>query len=225
GLKIITNTGYYGAAKDRYIPDHARRETADQLAARWVHEWRHGIDGSGIRPGFMKIGVDGGALSEIDAKLVRAAAMAHRDTGLTMAIHTGESADSVRGQLKILREEGVAPSAWIWVHAHKVEDPADLVRVAGEGGWVELDGVSAAPADIARHLELIGALRKAGHWNRVLLSHDGNSFRYGGKPMKPYDGLFTHFIPAMKKAGYDDEQIRQVTVLNPREAFQVARRS
>ena len=168
--------------------------------------------------------MDPGALTSIDGKLVRAAAITHRETGLAMAIHTGDSVESVRGQLGILRDEGVEPSAWIWVHANKMEDPAELIRVAGEGGWIELDGVSANPDDIVRHLRLLEALRKAGHWNRVLLSHDGNSFRYGGRPMKPYDGLFTHFLPAMKKAGYSDADIRQVTVGNPREAFRVARR-
>jgi len=224
GLKILTNTGLYGAANDRYVPEYARSETADQLAARWIGEWENGIGDSGIRPGFMKIGVDPGALSKFDAKLVRAAAITHRETGLAIAVHTGASTESVRGQLGILGEEGVAPSAWIWVHANKMQDATELVRVARQGGWVELDGVSADAENNAEHLRLLGALRESGYLDRVLLSHDGNSFRYGGRPMKPYDGLFTHFLPAMKKAGYGDEEIRQVTVLNPRQAFRVARR-
>lgn len=224
GLKILTNTGYYGAATDRYVPAHAMTESAEQLAARWINEWKNGIGDSGIRPGFMKIGVDAGPLSPVDAKLVRAAAMAHRDTGLTMAVHTGDSVESVRGQLHVLREEGVAPSAWIWVHANKLSDPTELLRVAGEGGWIELDGVSASPEAVELHLRHLSALRSSGLIGRVLLSHDGNSFRFGGRPMKPYDGLFTHFLPALRKAGYSDEEIRQLTELNPQEAFRVALR-
>src|SRR6185503_368612 len=57
GLNILTNTGYYGAAGNKFLPKHAFTESAGQLAARWVAEWRDGIDGSGIRPGFMKLGV------------------------------------------------------------------------------------------------------------------------------------------------------------------------
>jgi phosphotriesterase-related protein len=88
GLHIITNTGYYGAANDRYVPPHAFEETAEQLAGRWVKEWKEGIDGTGIRPGFVKLAVDAGPLSEIDAKLLRAGALTHLATGLTLAVHT-----------------------------------------------------------------------------------------------------------------------------------------
>ena len=63
GLHIISNTGYYGAAGDKHLPAHAFKESAQQLAQRWINEQRRGIDGTDILPGFMKIGVDpGGAL-------------------------------------------------------------------------------------------------------------------------------------------------------------------
>lgn len=55
GLHIITNTGLYGANKDRHIPKFAYTETTDVLARRWITEYQRGIDG--IKPGFMKIGV------------------------------------------------------------------------------------------------------------------------------------------------------------------------
>ena len=58
GMRILTNTGYFGAAHDRYVPAHAFEETADQIAQRWIDEWENGIDGTDIRPGFIKIGVD-----------------------------------------------------------------------------------------------------------------------------------------------------------------------
>ena len=53
GLHIITNTGFYGAANDKYVPAIARQETAAQLAARWTREFQEGIDGTGIRPGII----------------------------------------------------------------------------------------------------------------------------------------------------------------------------
>ena len=67
-LHILTNTGYYGAANDKFLPPHAFTESADQLAARWIREAREGIDGTGIKPAFMKIGVDAGPLSDVDAQ-------------------------------------------------------------------------------------------------------------------------------------------------------------
>lgn len=82
GLNIITATGYYGAANDRFVPSHAYKETAEELASRWIEEFERGIEGTGIKPGIIKIGVDAGPLSEIDAKLVQAAALTHLKTGL-----------------------------------------------------------------------------------------------------------------------------------------------
>ena len=58
GLHIVTNTGYYGGANDKFVPRHAYDETADQLADRWVREWENGIEDTGVKPGFIKIGVD-----------------------------------------------------------------------------------------------------------------------------------------------------------------------
>src|SRR5450759_3347099 len=62
GLNILTNTGYYGASNNKFIPRFAFNETADQLAKRWVSEWEEGINGTGIKPGFIKIGVGSGTL-------------------------------------------------------------------------------------------------------------------------------------------------------------------
>src|SRR5688500_18061091 len=35
GIQIVTNTGYYGAVDNKYLPEHALTETAEQLAERW----------------------------------------------------------------------------------------------------------------------------------------------------------------------------------------------
>ncbi|MHB1177881.1 MAG: phosphotriesterase family protein, partial [Daejeonella sp.] len=58
GLHIITNTGYYGAAGEKFLPKHVYSETAEQISERWINEWKFGIDGTGIKPGFIKTGVD-----------------------------------------------------------------------------------------------------------------------------------------------------------------------
>src|SRR5688572_19945452 len=47
GLNIFTTTGYYGAVKQKFLPPHAYTETAEQLAARWIGEWKNGIEGTG----------------------------------------------------------------------------------------------------------------------------------------------------------------------------------
>ncbi|MGI9175050.1 MAG: phosphotriesterase family protein [Rhodothermales bacterium] len=222
GLHILTNTGYYGAADDRYVPAHAYKASADDLAAQWLDEWENGIDGTSVRPGFIKIGVDAGPLSDVDRKLVRAAARLHRASGLTIAVHTGNNEIAAREQLAVLREEGVAPAAWIWVHAHQAERTENLIAAAQAGAWVSLDGLG--EDTLESHLALLQALKNEGVLGQVLLSHDGNSYRAGGRPPRPYKALFTRFLSMLREAGCSDEEIKALIATNPQRAFTVGKR-
>lgn len=219
GVNLIANTGYYGAAGDRYIPEHAYAESPGQLAGRWIKEFQGGIQGTGIRPGFIKIGVDPGPLSAIDAKLVRAAAITHIETGLVMAIHTGDSIESVRQQLEISREEGAHPESWIWVHAQNVKNHDDLLFAAEQGAWLEFDGVSEKNAE--SHLALVKAMKSRGLLNRVLLSHDGNLYNPVGGPPKGFDSLATNFIPLLERNEFAPEEVEMLVKANPQEAFTI----
>ena len=157
GLDILTNTGYYGAGNDKYIPQHAFIETADQLAARWILEWENGIDNTGIKPGFIKIGVANGNLSDLHKKLVTAAAWTHLKTGLTIASHTGPAIPAFE-QIDILQKEGVAPEAFIWVHAQSEKDPGNHVKAAKMGAWIGLDGLD--DNNLEDYIRMITNLRK-----------------------------------------------------------------
>ena len=224
GIHLLTNTGYYGAANDRYIPKSAFDESADQIAARWLKEWSGGIAGTGIKPGFIKLGVDPGALSSIDRKLIAAAARTHRQSGLTLAVHTGDNPAAISAQLAILRTEGVAPQALVWIHANQCRDDAAVLALAAAGIWISLDGLAADTLD--RHLSLCRILKDAGRLQQALLSHDGNTFRANGKrPMKPYTALFSDFLPQLKAAGFDQNEIRTLTVDNPARAYAVGVRN
>ena len=117
-------------------------------------------------------------------------------------------------QLKILKEEKVHPSAWIWVHAHNVESAEMLFSVAEQGAWISLDGLR-EESSVQKHLELLQALKSQDYLSQVLLSHDGNSFPRGGA-IRPYEALFTNLIPGMQKAGFTKSEIQKLTVEKPR---------
>ncbi len=219
GLRIITNTGYYGAANDKYVPRFAYTETADELALRWAREFEDGIPPDNIRPGLMKIGVDAGPLSEIDSKLVRAAARCHKRTGLAIAAHTGDGVAAL-AELEILKAEGVNPSAFIWVHAQSEKDSGIHERAARLGAWVEFDGIS--PATLGKHVELVMHMKRAGLLHRVLISQDAGWYHVGepgGGEFRGFDGLFNDFIPALRKAGATEEDVRKLLVQNPADAL------
>jgi len=219
GVQILTNTGYYGANKDKHLPPHAFTETAEQLAARWIREWEQGIDGTGIKPGFMKIGVDAGPLSDVDAKLVRAAAIAHKATGLPIAAHTGNGVAAFE-ELDLVEKAGVPLSAFIWVHAQSESDGARHARAAARGAWVEFDGISEKSVD--QHVAFVLQMRAAGNLDRVLVSHDAGWYRVGepdGGTFRPFDTLFTKFVPALNAAGMSDADVQRLLVENPRRAL------
>ena len=229
GLHILSNTGYYGAAKDKHLPRLAFTESAEQLAARWTREFEQGIDGTSIKPAFMKIGVDsvdpgssdpGGApLSAVDRKLVRAAAITSRSTGLPIASHTGTGPAAI-AELEVLEEARVPASRFIWVHAQNERDPAFHTRAAKAGAWVEFDGIS--ETSIARHVELVVQMKSQGLLGRVLVSHDAGWYHVGeqgGGQFRPFDTVFTRFIPALRAAGVTSTEVVQVLVDNPRQAL------
>jgi phosphotriesterase-related protein len=225
GLRILTNTGYYGAAKDKYVPSHAWHEDVDALAARWIAEAREGIEGTGVRPGFLKIGVDEGPLSDIDRKLVVAAARAHRATGLTIAVHTGDG-EAARGIVGALRAEGVAPSAYVWVHAQNEQDRRIHVELAAAGAWVELDGVS--PGTLAAHADAVADLVRRGHLERLLVSQDAGWYHVGepgGGSYRGYSFLVEKLVPALRYRGLSPAQVDTLLVRNPARAFAVGVRS
>jgi phosphotriesterase-related protein len=217
-IYILTNTGYYGAANNRYVPPHVFHETSRQIAARWTREWQDGIDETGVRPGFIKTAIDAGPLTETAEKLLRAAALTHLRTGLTIQTHTGDNAPAALAMLDLLAQEGVHPSAWVWVHAHAAQDAGPLLDAARRGTWISLDGLS--PASAATILARLQALKAAGLLENALLSHDGDSYQFDGA-FRPYDYLLADFIPRLGEAGFTREEIDLVTVANPARAFTV----
>jgi len=221
GLNLVTNTGYYGAAEDKHVPAHAYEETASELAGRWTREFREGIEGTGIRPGFLKLGVDKGPLSEIDRKLVEAGALCHLDTGLTVSVHTGDG-EAALDILATLKGHGVAPSAYVWIHAQNEEDREIHVRAASEGAWVEFDGVGWGPMD--GHLDAVMDVAERGHLEKILVSQDSGWYHVGepgGGTYRPYTALFDDFLPALEERGLTPAQLETLLVRNPGRAFAV----
>ena len=224
GVTLLTNTGYYGAAQDKYVPAHALDETPDRLAARWTAEFEHGIDGTGVRPGFIKTGIDAGPLSAIDRKLVRAAAICHRSTGLVICCHSGDGTAAFEA-MDVLKDEGVSPEAFVWVHAQNEKVAARHVEAARRGAWVSLDGFRPARTD--EYAGAVAGLVKAGQVGRILISQDAGWYRVGepgGGEFTPYTALYERLVPALRQQGLTEAQVRTVIAANPARAFAVQRR-
>lgn len=211
GIDLWTNTGLYAAANYKFLPAFAKTETAEQLAARWVREHERSIDG--VRPRFIKIGVNKGPLGEWDRKVVSAAALCSKETGLTIAAHTGDGA-AAEEELAIIGEI-VPASRFVWVHAQNEIDHDVHARVARAGAWVEFDGIRESSANW--HRQCVEAMSKRGLLNRTLISQDSGWYHVGepsGGNYRGYTFLYTGFLPLLDPAWH-----RPLLIDNPKSAF------
>ena len=230
GVNFITNTGYYGANKNKYIPQSFYKLNARELADLWIGEFKNGIEETGIKPGFIKIAVNpSDTLSAEHLKIITAAAFTHLKTGLVIASHTGPD-NPAFAQIDVLKEEGIDPSAFIWVHAQSGTLEGNI-RAAKEGVWISLDNINdrrniepGAPNSIEWYAGRIVRLKSEGLLSRVLISHDSGWYdpgKPGGGTFNGYNDIFDSFIPVLKEKGMTDDEIDQILVKNPQESFKV----
>lgn len=230
-INIITNTGYYAASDQKYLPKHAFTETSEELAARWLKEWESGIDGTDVRPGFIKLGVDTAPLKPVEIKLIKAAAIVHLKTGLKIAIHTGNAA-AAREEVDLLIKSGVNPEALIWVHAQNDQSGFSHIELAKKGCWISLDGVNEQPDSIVQYRNHIYRMKGEGLLHKLLISHD-DGFAVtedGGKAAfkafengntAPYKSIFGALKPSLSQLGVTRDEFKMITVTNPANAFQI----
>ncbi len=221
GLQILTNTGYYSAVNAKFIPQHGFTETAEQLAARWIDEAQNGIEGTGIYPGFIKIAVERAPLQEINRKVVEAACITHKATGLTIMSHTGPAVPAFQ-ELEILEKYGLDPSAFIWTHANNEPDNNKILEAARKGTWIAFDKFNAENLD--RFVEFALLMKKEGLLNKLMFSHDAGWYQPGepdGGTFRGYTDIENLLVPALLKNGFTQQDIDQVFIVNPMEAFKV----
>lgn len=209
---------------------------------RWVAEWEGGIEGTDIKPGFIKIGVDPGPLSDIDRKLVRAAAQTHLETGLMIHCHTGE-AEAALGVLETIIAEGVDPSALVIIHAADIVDWEVIYQILEDGAWASLDHVGQTwSLPIEQYAERIKEAIGKGFGDQILVSHDTGWYdvnhpdgisKWGNALFAPFSAdppsgdPYPHFaisdelVPALKGLSVTDESIHQLLVTNPAKVFTI----
>lgn len=219
GIQILTNTGFYGAVGGKYLPDFVQTETAQQLADRWIAEFENGIEGTGIKPGFIKISVnEADTLSLIDQKLVKAAGITHQKTGLTIASHTGTWKTAMQ-EVRILQEMGVNPSEFVWVHAQNEPDFENYKVAAEMGVWISLDGIGWA---IDPYVDRLVFAKENGILGNVLISHDAGWYdpaKVGGGDFQPFTNIFEKLIPTLNERGFSKEDWGLLLNENPKSAF------
>jgi phosphotriesterase-related protein len=218
GLPVVVPTGVYG--RDNFAPPEHQRMTEDELTALFVKELREGIEGTGIKAGFIKIATGSGSMTALEEKFLRAAGRAAGQTGAAIASHTPASSNASR-QITIL--ESIDPAIrFIWVHAQSENNRQIHRQLAAQGAYIEFDNLGWNPGQDGMIIAAIQELLAAGYGDRILLSHDAGWYQPGqpnGGSQKGYTYLIESFLPKLKAAGVDEATIRMITETNPIRAF------
>ena len=227
GLNVVMGCGWYRTA---YYPPEARidRRTVDDLAAELIREATEGVGETGIRPGIIgEIGTDKPWLTGQEERVHRAAARAAKATGLAITTH-GVLSDVGRAQLRVFEEEGVDPARVVIGHADSYPHLDHQLSIVETGASVEFDflGMSFSALERlgeGRVIDLLLELLSRGHAERILLSqdvcHDSQLRRYEGHG---YTYLAETFLPRLRARGVSDDEIRTLTVDNPRRLLTIA---
>jgi len=227
GLNIIMGTGFYVGETH---PEALSRMSDAEVAQLMVKELDEGVDGTGIRAGYIgEIGISE-IFDDKERKILRAAAIAQQKTGVAINVHINPWTVNGLEAADILLDAGV-PADRICISHIDVENREDYVfSLLEKGVFVEFDNFgkeyyirrevrNSGYGCFVRDTERVAFLKKLverGYLNRILLACDvclkGLLHKYGGWG---YDHVLTNILPMMEDAGFTPDEIKILLVKNP----------
>ncbi|WP_432828657.1 phosphotriesterase family protein [Dactylosporangium sp. CA-092794] len=232
GMNVVVATGIYAFERlPRFFAARGPQTVnggPDPVEAFLVREILEGIAGTGIRAGIIKCGTDVAGLTPDVTHMLRAAARAHRRTGVPISTHTDAASFGGRDQQALFRAEGVDLSRVVIGHCGDSTDLAYLTELMDAGSYIGMDrfGYDARLAP-ERRLEVVAELVRRGYAGRMLLSHDAPCYsdtlepdtRKRLWPNCSHTYIPTVVLPALRGLGVGDDDIDRMTVRNPRDVF------
>jgi phosphotriesterase-related protein len=216
GMPIVAPTGIY---REPMIPMWAQNTSEVELIDWMVGELEGEIENSGVQAGWIKLSAGDEGITDCEAKILRAAAKAGRETNAVIGSHTIQG-KVVQEQLNIIEDGGYFPERFIWIHTQMEPDFNWHLEIAGRGAWLEYDGIGYG--DDEAYLERISKVLDAGLAPQLLLSQDRGWYdpaKPGGGEPKPFTYLVEHFLPKLRGIGVDEATIHMLTHSNPFKAF------
>lgn len=214
---LVIPTGVY---REPWMPPWVHAASEEDLRAWMIAELTEGVEQTGVRAGWIKVGATDDGMTDAEAKVLRAATQASIATGATIGSHTVRGAVA-RSQLDIIEREGGAADRLVWIHAHNESDLSIHDELGRRGLWLEYDGIG-APEDDDRFVGLVRHALDAGLADRVLLSQDRGWFdpaQPGGGTPLPFTALPERFLPRLAEEGIDAKTISLLMRDNPFRAF------
>jgi phosphotriesterase-related protein len=237
GLNVIMGCGeYVDAAHSGYVAVCSMEQIRDVL----LSEISDGVGKTGIRPGIIGEIGSGNPMTDMERKVLRAAARAQLESGLAINIHRTvfPNPDAGLEALDIVLKEGVDPKKVVMSHCDERPESEFAMKVGERGAYIELDtfGLEHWASTSIHHgcrcrrsfdqdrLDLLKAVLDAGYIKQVLISQDTcmqtTLVRHGGGG---YAHISQNMEIRMHEAGMSTEDIKVARVDNPRRMLSIAR--
>jgi phosphotriesterase-related protein len=195
----------------------------------FVRDVTDGVQGTSVRAAILKCATDNAGVTPGVEKVLRAVAKAHRRTGIPISTHTEARTHQGLAQQDIFESEGVDLSRVVIGHCGDTDDVAYLTKLLKRGSYIGMDRFGLdifLPTD--KRVAVIARLCEMGYANRMVLSQDAAVYMDWFTPeiLKALGPNWSHFhivddvLPALKQAGVSDDQVRLMTVENPRRIFE-----
>ena len=234
GVQIIACTGHW-----LYPSLSMNARTAEELADFFILEIERGIEGTGIKPGVIKVATDREGVTPFLEKALRAAARASKATGIPVIAHTYAADHIGEKQADIFEDEGLNPGMVCLSHSDDIDNMSYLKGLAKRGYIIGMDhmtwgiggqtGEGTETLSWQQRAESIKQLVDAGFCSQIFLSYDwyfGTSmanaeFMNTKEETNPHGILFNtrKTIPYLREIGITDQEVRVITVENPKRFF------
>ncbi len=211
GLHVVVSTGAH--RQGHYREGHPLlAASVDELASRFLGDLTDGCDGTHVRAGHLKTGIDYWSIPPFSRRVLEAAAVAHAATGAPVMVHL-EHGSAGFEVLEVLGSLGVAARRVCLAHADRNPDPGLHAELAATGAFLGYDGA-------ARHREhpdsaLLDCLERvvqADGGTSILIGGDvarrSRYVAYGGMPGLAYLG--ERFVPRLAEAVGQDAADRML---------------
>lgn len=232
-LNIIVATGIYTYRDLPHYFQYRGPATPfggpELIADMFVRDIREGIADTGVKAGVLKCATDQHGLTRDVERILRATAVAHRQTGVPISTHTHAGKRVGLDQQRVFRQEGVDLTRVVIGHSGDTTDVNYLQELISNGSYIGMDrfGIDTI-LPFEDRVATVAKMCQFGHADKMVLSHDAACFNHWlpeqalptALPRWHYLHIHDDVIPALQAKGVTDAQLRTMLVDNPRRIFE-----
>jgi phosphotriesterase-related protein len=223
-MQIIAATGFYWSEESSL-----ENWPVEHLVEFLLQDVEKGIQGTDSKAGIIKCATDHLGVTDFNEKLLRVAARLHRATGLPISTHTSVAHRVGPAQQDIFEQEGVDLSRVVVGHCGDTDDLDYLESILVRGSTIGMDRFGLDMfLPFEKRVRTIAELCRRDKADQMVLSHDVccyfDFFLPELRELRSSRWNLRHIpddvIPALREEGVGEQQLRELTVDNPRRIFE-----